>query len=208
MIKTKYIIFDMEMLGLKKSDGTLSIGAVTEDDQCFYAEISDFDKSSIGDWIKENVIANFIYNHVERFEYVIPDKHSTYKLPFIEVGEKFNEWIQDVSKGYDKIQFVADVSHYDFVHLIDMITNKGSALDLDSKIIPDVINISQYLLLPNVRKELNIDDSEIAFDVSREGLYEYITGESSNHDSKHNALHDAFMCLIIFIKIKEILGLE
>ena len=33
----------------------------------FYAEFNDYDQSKIDDWLKENVIANLVYNDKETF---------------------------------------------------------------------------------------------------------------------------------------------
>ncbi len=52
------IFFDTEFTGLRKDTDLISIGMVTEDDIEFYAEVSDYRKELLNDWLEENVIAN------------------------------------------------------------------------------------------------------------------------------------------------------
>ena len=52
------VFFDTEFTGLHKNTTLISIGMITEDEQSFYAEFTDYDKSQIDDWLRNNVIAN------------------------------------------------------------------------------------------------------------------------------------------------------
>ena len=57
MQKTK-IFFDTEFTGLHQNTTLISIGLVAETGQTFYAELTDYDKNQIDDWLKTNVIDN------------------------------------------------------------------------------------------------------------------------------------------------------
>jgi hypothetical protein len=55
------IFFDTEFTGLHKNTTLISIGLVAETGESFYAEFTDYDKSQVNDWIKENVISKTHY---------------------------------------------------------------------------------------------------------------------------------------------------
>ncbi len=50
------IYFDTEFTGLYQNTTLISIGLVSEDGETFYAELTDFDRRQIDQWIQENVI--------------------------------------------------------------------------------------------------------------------------------------------------------
>lgn len=58
------IFFDTEFSGLHQQTTLMSIGAITGDGKTFYAELNDYDKSQIDDWLRENVISNFTNENV------------------------------------------------------------------------------------------------------------------------------------------------
>jgi hypothetical protein len=56
-MKTK-IFFDTEFTGLHQNTTLISIGLISECGKTFYAELTDYDKSQINEWLKINVIEN------------------------------------------------------------------------------------------------------------------------------------------------------
>ena len=50
------VFFDTEFTGLHKDTSLISIGLISEDRRCFYAELTDYDEKQCDDWIRENVI--------------------------------------------------------------------------------------------------------------------------------------------------------
>ena len=52
------VYFDTEFTGLHKGTTLISIGLIASNGKKFYAEIVDYDRSQVNDWIKENVINN------------------------------------------------------------------------------------------------------------------------------------------------------
>ena len=101
----------------------------------------------------------------------------------------------DLKNGGDgQIEFVSDVSSYDFVLLIDLLTNHKSALDLPNYITSDCYNINQLI----ADKLFDNSDLGDAFDITRE---EYLSERDKEEfilnkilgDAKHNALWDAYV---------------
>lgn len=159
------VYFDTEFTGLHKNTDLISIGLITENGHLFYAEITDYDKSQINDWLKENVIDNLLSGNNSTFNF--------YKNPLIvgckpnrviyhdknTVRYELNQWL----KRFDTdIQFVSDVCHYDMVLLIDLLAD--DALSLNKKFSLSCNDINQ-----EIAKGLGISDAE-AFDISREKL--------------------------------------
>ena len=50
------IFFDTEFTGIHQNTTLISIGLVTEDDHTFYAELSDYDRNQVDEWLEQNVI--------------------------------------------------------------------------------------------------------------------------------------------------------
>lgn len=55
---TTKLFFDTEFTGLHQKTTLISIGIIAESGETFYAEFTDYDKTQVDDWIKDNVIAN------------------------------------------------------------------------------------------------------------------------------------------------------
>lgn len=172
------LYFDMEFTGLRKNTTPISIGIISDNGKRFYAEFYDYDKSQCNDWIKENVIAHTIIggdsNLAEKLEedsnttIVTGSKHS--------VRYRLSDWLQQFSD----VQFISDVSHYDFVILIDIF---GDAFDLPDNVSPVCHDINH-----DIARYYNITDSE-AFNKNREEIISEI-GQQIDGE-KHNALYDS-----------------
>lgn len=52
------VYFDTEFTGLHQNTTLISIGAVSDSGASFYAELTDYDRSQVNEWIKDNVIAH------------------------------------------------------------------------------------------------------------------------------------------------------
>jgi len=194
--------FDTEFTQLRKETTLISVGILSEDYSCsFYAELTDFNQSLCDDWINKNVIDNCIYiSRKGKQQYIFNrtiESSETNNISICgnreEVSKELVRWLS----RFSEIQFVADVCNYDFVLLIDLITNGGTAFDLPAKISPYCHDINQ-----DIADFLSISDSA-AFDVNREELALKINPYLKlNEKSKHNALYDARMCAIVYKSIK------
>ena len=180
------LFFDMEFTGLHKNTTPISIGIVSEDGKKFYAEFTDYDESQCDDWIKENVTSELLYD-TEKWHEGIADRQMNGNNQIVSYALK--DWIQQ----FDKIQFISDVCHYDFVLLIDLLTNGGTALDLPKNISAACHDINQ-----DIAKHFNISDSE-AFDMSRERIMNDLCGKKNIvTGDKHNSLYDAEVIRVIY----------
>ena len=177
------IFFDTEFTGLQKDTTLISIGCIDENERTFYAELTDYDKKQVNDWIQENVIDNLTLGKkpdikIENDNYEIVGNKKA-------VAKALKEWLED----YDEVQLVSDVCHYDMVLFIDLF---GGAFD-----IPENLNAACHDINQDIAKHLDISEKE-AFDYTREGLVdEEITGD------KHNSLYDAKVIKSIYAKVSE-----
>ena len=182
------IYFDTEFTGLKKDTTLVSIGLITEDDESFYAELTDFDKSYKDEWFVNNVLNNllldkeknakkktpevFVYKTKE--EYFIADK--MVRGTKNEVSYELYRWLKD----FVSIQLVSDVCHYDMVLFIDLF---GGAFDMLPSITPACHDINQ-----DIAEFCKITERE-AFEKNREKLL-LENGIQLPKGKKHNSMYD------------------
>ena len=179
------IFFDCEFTGLHQNTTLISIGLVSECGKSFYAEMADYDKSQVDDWISENVISNLINSPLKRImeknidgfwrekysggicqlegdglTYIVADK--------IYLRERLQEWLSQ----FDSVEIWSDCLSYDWVLFCNI---WGHAFNIPKNIYYIPFDICTLF------KMKGIDP-----DVSREE-FAGIEGDSQ----KHNALYDA-----------------
>ena len=194
-IKSSYCYFDCEFTGLHKNTELISIGLVDSEGRTFYAEFTDYPVDQVTPWIQDNVINN-LYNIDED---VCTGSHWLIHGDKSHIAKMLTSWLDEfyVSKSL-KVQFVSDVSHYDFVLLIDLLLNgekDKTALDLPDFIIPVCHDINQDI--SSLINTCNINDPAIfdypdlsGFELSRKEFCEAIPKFNIDGE-QHNSLYDA-----------------
>lgn len=155
------IFFDTEFTGLHQNTTLISIGLISEDGDTFYAELTDYDKSQVDDWLKENVIDNL----------TVPDNVgeqlvNTFKGHTAVVSVHLQNWLSQ----WKHVEMWSDCLAYDWVLFNQLF---GHAFNIP----PNVYYIPFDIC--TLFKIKGIDP-----DISREE-FAGIDGD------KHNALHDA-----------------
>jgi len=165
------LYFDTEFTGLHKDTTLISIGIISEDNRTFYAELRDYDKSQVDDWLQEHVIDNLYLTNLFGEEGIVLPITST---DFImtgnmkEVATELKKWI----KQFDNIKIWSDCLAYDWVlfnHLF------GHAFNLPKNIYYIPFDICTLFEIKGIDA-----------DISRE---EFINNSVTGN--KHNALYDA-----------------
>lgn len=169
------VFFDTEFTGLHQNTTLISLGAVTEEGDSFYAEFTDYDESQVDGWIQENVIRG-LYLPTEEAP------KSWHKTPdiFCAVGPTafirgvFSEWMFKSSNGPDcpEIEMWSDCLSYDWVLFCQL---WGHAFHVPKRIYYIPFDICTLF------KAKGVDP-----DISREEF----AGMDAN-GQKHNALWDA-----------------
>ena len=207
------VYFDTEFTGLVPGTTLISIGMVTEKDERFYAEFTDFNELLCDDWIFDNVIANLRQDYmrgkisdrvsvVENETYVVGD--SSYIRPILE------EWLADQADISEnkRIQLVGDVCHYDMVLLANLFGGAKKlpefinpcAYDICQDICPRVEYDGKHPTVLNNKKLYWYPDTEQmfnAFELNRENLVKTLEGKLPVGE-KHNSLYDALITKEIY----------
>lgn len=172
------IFFDTEFTGLYKNTTLISIGMISEDGKEFYAELIDYDKTQLNDWLRENVIAKLVFNG-ERSESAT-NANRNISGTKAKVAQAIADWLAQ----WDKVEMWSDCLAYDWVLFNDLF---GTAFDIPKNVyyIPfDICTLFKYR---------NIDP-----DIKRE---EYAEVETR---MKHNALWDATVIKKCYEKLQKL----
>lgn len=159
----------------------------------------EFLRESKNRWIKGPVLS---FITTDKREFLQEKIMLIYNVKEDERGNRYvfgdKKWICNHLKKwlsqFNSIQFASDVCHYDFVLLIDLLTNGGMALDLQEN-----ISAVCYDINSDIARHYGISERE-AFDKSREEIVSEIC-EKPVLGNKHNALHDAEVIKAIYKEI-------
>lgn len=181
------IFFDTEFTGLHKDTSLISIGLISETGEKFYGEFTDFKEDQVNDWIKENVIDNLYAGKIIQSGYTAPGIEGEYIARGMTKVVTYG--ILDWLKKFDKVEWVSDVCHYDFVLLIDALYKHALNMPYG------VHNAACHDINQDIAEYYGITEIE-AFDKSREEILKehgiVIEGK------KHNALYDAKVIKAIY----------
>jgi hypothetical protein len=176
-MKTK-VFFDTEFTGLRQQTTLISIGLVAETGETFYAELTDFDRSQVDNWIHDNVIKNLF---LEDEKLVKDGSKWTIKGNKVKVKNALIEWFAQ----FDEVEMWSDCLAYDWVLFCQLF---GGAFNIPSNIYYIPFDISTLF------KVKRIDP-----DIKRE-MFAY--GDSLHGDEKkHNALWDAKVIRSCYLKL-------
>lgn len=172
MSKTK-IFFDTEFTGLHQYTTLISIGLIAETGQTFYAELTDYDKTQIDDWLQKNVISKLLFNEP------IHEQWTNRNLSNLEccgskdfVRTELRLWLSQ----FVKVEMWSDCLSYDWVLFNQLF---GHAFNIPSNVYYIPFDICTLF------KTKGIDP-----DINRESF----AGIQSDEDArKHNALWDAII---------------
>lgn len=145
----------------------ISIGLVAEDGKSFYAELADYDKSQVDEWIEEYVISNLkpldvTWNtNPDAWEFVGDTKR---------VSEALGRWLSQ----FDNVEMWSDCLSYDWVLFCNLFDH---AFNIPKNV---------YYIPFDICTLFKIND--IDPDINRE---EFAKVEASKQ--KHNALWDAII---------------
>lgn len=200
---TTKLFYDTEFTGLHQKTTLISIGIVSETGETFYAEFTDYDKTQVDDWIKENVIANLQmtdkikvsnssweswesdnghYDNALDFTLAKKDMRNLKCIgatPMIK--NRLEKWIAQ----FESVQMWSDCLAYDWV-LFNQIW--GHAFSIPKSIYYIPFDICPLLLM--VEGNADVSREEYAGDFAPE-----------MQAKKHNALWDAYVIRECYIKL-------
>lgn len=166
-METTKVFFDTEFTGLHQGTTLISIGLVSECGKTFYAELTDYDKSQVDEWLSENVIKNLLVKENSTVGLDYPETRVVIGA-LASIKTYLSEWLSQ----FDKVEIWSDCLSYDWV-LFNQIWGHAFSIPKNVYYIPfDICTLF---------KVKGIDP-----DINREQFSELVDGSQ-----KHNALWDA-----------------
>lgn len=182
----KRLYFDTEFTGLHQKTTLISLGLVSDTDDFFYAEFTDYDKNQVNDWIQQNVLANLLFAERELGRIFSYEKQGTYvKGPSNEIREELEAWIKKINPDLNKMEIWSDCLAYDWVLFNNL---WGSAFDIPSVFYYIPMDLSTALRIKGIDPDISREEFVDGFDGFR-----YSMKFNSSALQKHNALWDAFI---------------
>lgn len=173
------IFFDTEFTGLHQNTTLISIGLVAETGQTFYAELVDYDKSQINQWLQENVIDKLVLSEYDNAAYLTEWRLKGNEIDLIDA---LRIWL----KQFEEVEMWSDCLSYDWVLFCQIF---GHAFNIPKNVYYIPFDICTLF------KAKGIDP-----DINREEFSKFEDGTLS----KHNALHDAFVIKACYEKLMQL----
>jgi hypothetical protein len=166
------VFFDTEFTGLHKGTSLISIGLVAEDGRSFYAENSEYDKSQLNNWLKDNVIANTSYlKDSGNSELASTSLYGFYHVEGLSgIRADLADWLGQ----FDEVEIWSDCLAYDWVLFCDIF---GGAFEIPENVYYIPFDICTLFKIKGIDPDIN-----------REEFTQLTLTEESR---KHNALWDA-----------------
>ena len=164
---------------MHKNTTLISIGIISEDNRTFYAELTDYDKNQIDDWLQKNVIENLTIDKDSLGKFG-DDANWLVRGDTASVKYYLEEWLRQ----FDKVEMWSDCLSYDWV-LFNHIF--GHAFNIP----PNVYYIPFDLCTLFRTYGINPD-------ISRESY----AGVTEHPQMKHNALYDAKVIKCCYEKLE------
>lgn len=187
MNKTK-IFFDTEFTGLHQKTSLISIGLISECGKTFYAELNDYDKTQIDEWLQKNVISNLQFsepplgqdNHYVATRHIDNplgnDLYKSFSLEIMDetsvVSHQLIQWLEQ----FESVEMWSDCLSYDWVLFCQLF---GHAFNIPKNVYYIPFDICTLFKVKGIDPDINRENFS--------GL-ESMTNETPK---KHNALWDA-----------------
>lgn len=179
------IFFDTEFTGLHKNTTLISIGLISECGKTFYAELTDYDKSQIDDWLQENVITKlFLKGKLgEEISYTGYENYWTYSGKKSGLSFSLEKWLSQ----FEHVEMWSDCLSYDWVLFNDIF---GGAFDIPKNVYYIPFDICTLFKLKGIDPDINRE--------------KFGCGEHYSEMKKHNALWDARVIGMCYDKLMQV----
>ena len=171
------LFFDTEFTGLHQNTTLISIGVVSECGKTFYAELTDYDKTQIDEWLQTNVIDNLLVK--ENSQAGLDHPNTRFVIGTMSsVKDYLSEWLSK----FESVQIWSDCLSYDWVLFCQIF---GHAFNIPKNVYYIPFDICPLLLE-------KVGDA----DINREEYAGNMIEVNDSHNwgvKKHNALWDAYV---------------
>jgi len=171
-MKTK-IFFDTEFTGLHQKTTLISIGLISECGKQFYAELTDYSKTQLNQWLVDNVINNL---YLDKYDNDANLNDWKIKGNTDDVKISLQVWLEQ----FEEVEIWSDCLSYDWV-LFNQIFGHAFSIPKNVYYIPfDICTLFKV--------------KGIDADISREEFAkDYLVKVAFQTGKKHNAMWDAFV---------------
>jgi hypothetical protein len=160
------VFFDTEFTGLHQHTTLISIGMISEDGRTFYAELNDYDKSQLDEWLTTNVIDNLIIHRDRVHYYRVTDQEVYSKGSSETTKNRLAEWLGQ----FEQVEMWSDCLSYDWVLFCQLF---GHAFNIPKNVYYIPFDICTLMKIKGIDPDINREEF------------------SDKSGFKHNALHDA-----------------
>ncbi len=179
MKKITKVFLDTEFTGLQQNTTLISIGLISECGKHFYAELTDYDRTQIDDWLQNNVIKNLLLLPEHSFA---SNENWTLKGNKNQVKEALTVWLSQ----FESVEVWSDCLAYDWV-LFNQIF--GHAFNIPENVHYIPFDICTLFKMKGIDPDIN----RVDFAYGEESL--------NNLVIIHNALEDARVIKKCFEKL-------
>ena len=187
------IYFDTEFTGLHQKTTLISIGIISDCGKTFYAELNDYDKSQIDEWLQANVIDNLIISAHKSDNYYLMRRHESnpvgnnnfegYSVSIncnmSELKSNLSNWLEQ----FEQVEIYGDCLAYDWVLFCQIF---GHAFNIPKNVYYIPFDLCSFFKVKGIDPDIN-----------REEFAGLVAGEND----KHNALWDAKVIKACFEKL-------
>lgn len=172
------LFFDTEFTGLHQNTTLVSIGIVSDCGKTFYAELVDYDKEQVDDWLQKNVIDKLYLNPDEQ-QMTEPSDNWVVCGNKVYVTMRLKYWLEQ----FESIQIWSDCLSYDWVLFCQLF---GHAFNIPKNIYYIPFDICPLLLE-------KVGNADINREEYAGNMIEVNDAHNWGTGSKHNALWDAYV---------------
>ena len=170
------LFFDTEFTGLHQNTTLISIGIVSDCDKTFYAELTDYDKSQVDEWLQTNVIDNlFLTPNLSSSK--DGNKEIRSYTDFVKVD--LEHWLSQ----FEQVEIWSDCLSYDWVLFCQIF---GHAFKIPKNVYYIPFDICTLFKAKGI-------DPDIKREEYAGSMIEVNDGHNWGGGSKHNALWDAYV---------------
>ena len=165
------LFFDTEFTGLHQATTLISIGLISECGKTFYAELTDYEKNQVDNWIEKNVIENLFLGDESDLQGAKETWCTGDQTWYIGNKDGLKDELQKWLSQFGTAEMWADHISYDWVLFCDIF---GHAFNIPKNVHYIPYDLCTLLMVKGYDPDLN---------------REQFTGVKTG--VKHNALHDA-----------------
>jgi len=172
------VFFDTEFTSLHQNTTLISIGLISECGKTFYAELTDYDKSQVDEWLQENVINKLLLTPQDS---CADNNEWKLKGDTKALKEALTVWLSQ----FESVEMWSDCLAYDWVLFNEIF---GHAFNIPDNVYYIPFDICTLFKVKGIDADISREEySEIKTDIQ-----------------KHNSLYDAKVIKLCFEKLTKI----